>query len=83
MPYFPTLMCESVNCVNVQARKRERNRSLISFLHARVFLHGLRADGRGRLGSVAYLRVGRSSRHRSPRLAARHSDAHRYANKHG
>ena len=50
--------------------------------HSRVLFHGLRADGRGRFGSVAYLRVGRSSRHRAPRLATRHSCAHCNANKH-
>jgi len=39
-----------------------------SFLHARVLFHGLRANGRGRFGSVAYLRVGRRSRYGSPHM---------------
>lgn len=52
------------------------------FLHSRVFLDRLGRDsGRG-LCAVSYLRVGCARADRAPRLATRHSCAHRDTNKH-
>ena len=62
-------------------RKRERSDSCeplqFSFLHALIFLHGLRGDsGRG-LRAVAYLRVGGRCAYRPPSLTTRHSQRYR------
>lgn len=46
------------------------------FLHALIFLHGLRGDCSCGLRAVAYLRVGRSRADRAPSLTARHAHCH-------